>query len=200
MAEIQEAPYGVRKDGSPRKKPGPPKGTRPSGRTKGTKNKRTIEREAQQRLDRERAELLAQAAAKGDEVKAALAAGKKLMKEIAFDFAELFAGMAAFYQPVPPMARGDDGRITCANPNYDEEKFRYYAALAKDTAIAAAPFQSPRYSAVMVGQTQVTRVIVEGGMPDEFARPGGEFVDLKATEIVSAEEPKPPALPKVVAG
>ncbi len=50
------------------------------------------------------------------------------MKQIAFDLAELFAGLAVYYQPVPAA----DGTMT-GNPRFHEEKFKEYAVLARDT-------------------------------------------------------------------
>lgn len=72
--------------------------------------------------------------------------GKKLMKQIAFDLAELFAGLAAYYQPVPAA----DGTLT-GNPLFNEEKFKEYAVLARDTALGAAAYQSPKLATVAVG-------------------------------------------------
>lgn len=146
---------------------GSKKGERRGGKRRGSKNKATIERETQARLDQERVAELERMAAQGaTAIGVANLAGKKLMKQIAFDLAELFAGLTAYYQPVP--AR--DGTLT-GNPNYNEAKFLQYATLAKDTAISAAAYQSPRYSAVVIGATVVTKVKVEGGMPDDFVPP-----------------------------
>lgn len=95
----------------------------------------------------------------------------KLMKDIAFDFARLFARLAAHYQPWPSWVDGPNGKPVNANPDFDEDKFKEYAVLAKDTAIAAAAYQSPRLAAAVVATTMVTRVVVEGGMPDDFKPP-----------------------------
>ena len=192
----------------PRKKPGPKKGQRYGGRTKGTKNRATVEREEAARLEVERQRILEEARAAGAavEVVEAKASGKKLMKEIAFDFAQLFAGLAAFYQPYhgwhprvetdesspnynKPMRDGR-GRVIMDNDNanYDEAKFREYAILAKDTAIAAAGYQSPRMSVQMIAAAVVTKIEIIGGMPDEFSKePKG--VELAAGTVISAEDP-----------
>jgi hypothetical protein len=200
------APYGLTKDGRPRKKTGPPKGTRVGGKKRGSKNKRTLAREAAAARE---LELLRQAeearrAALAEEVAKATGKAPVSGKEALIQLVSAYMGLTAFYQPVQPMVRGADGKITCANPNYDEERFRYYSAMAKETAIGLAPFQHPRYSAVVVGASVVTKVEVTGGMPDDFAPPipDGQVVELVAGAIINAEDEAPPALlpPKAVAG
>ncbi len=170
-----------------------------SGKKRGSKNKTTLEREALARAQMA-AEIEADKRAAADRLAAAGVASpeaareivertpEKLMKEIAFDFARLFAGMAAFYQPYPQWSPGPDGRMRNANPNFDEAKFREYAVLAKDTALGAAAYQSPKLSAVMVGQQIVNHVTVDGGMPDEFEPPAPGDVQFQPGDIVSAEE------------
>jgi hypothetical protein len=157
-----DAPHGLTKDGRPRRKPGPAKGTRPAGRKKGVPNKATVERELAERLMRERVEMEMKAEASKNEMLAAMAKGKKLAKEVLGEFMELFAGMAAFYQPLPDGQPVTDGRKP------DEGKFKDYAAMAVDAAKALAPFQSPRFSAMMVGATVVNKIEVEGGLPNDF--------------------------------
>ena len=165
-----------------RKKPGPPKGTRYGGKQKGSKNKATIERE---RL----AELEMQAEAARSAVDRAAAAGKKLMKDIAFDFAALFASMAAYYQPQPTIVMGKVINLD-ANPNANEAKFNQYATLAAQTSIQAAKYQSPSFSAMVVGASVVTKVVVEGGMADDFVAPvpKGEVLDLKPLTVITADD------------
>jgi hypothetical protein len=188
----------------PRRKPGPPKGTRPAGRRKGSKNKATLEREARAAADLAKvAELERLAAGAKDDVQRAAITGQRLMKDIAFDFASLFAGLAAYYQPWPDWVRDENGALRNANPNFNEAKFKEYGVLAKDTAIAAAAYQSPRYSAMVVGASVVTKVVIEGGMADDFTAPApkGEILELKAgmEGVIKAEEEQPPAiLPKAV--
>lgn len=164
----------------PKKKPGPPKGVRIGGRSKGTKNRVTTEREAKARLElkeqirREQAgaaDRLADAGVETLDGAKALAAGQpeKLMKDIAFDFARMFAGLAAFYQPYPRWTHDPaTGAMKNGNPNFNEAKFKEYAVLAKDTAIAAASYQSPKLSAVMIGADIINRIEVEGGLPDDL--------------------------------
>jgi hypothetical protein len=157
----------------PRKKPGPPKGVRPAGRAKGTKNKATIEREKQAALAAERERMMEIAKLQGTPqavVDAALA-GKKMMKEIAFDFAYIFAGLASQYQP---LTRGPDGISSVRNPNFNEAKFVEYAKLAANIALQAAPFESPKLAAVMLQSGMVKTIEVVGGLPDE--EDGGFYV------------------------
>jgi hypothetical protein len=175
-------------------------GKKTGGKRKGSKNKATLEREA-----KARAEL---AAAISAESKAAadrlVATGmvtpqaaqeivdrtpQKLMKDIAFDFARLFAGLAAFYQPYPNWTRDPtSGKLVNGNPNYDAALFKEYAVLAKDTALGAASYESPKLSAVMVGQQIVNEVVVTGGMPDEFSAPINAPAQFQPGDIVSAED------------
>ena len=124
---------------------GPKPGERRGGRQKGTPNRTTVE----QIVEAERAAV---------ELKRQ---GKKLGKEILDDFANLFAGMAAYYQPSPKNA-------PVQNPNQSEEKFVDYAKLAVDAAYKAADFQSPRFRAI----------VVQGG--DDFANGKAGFPVLPA--------------------
>jgi hypothetical protein len=144
-------------------------GERRGGRQPGSKNKATIERERMAQLEAEKAALLAAAEKGKSEVLAAQASGKKLMKDIGFELAQLFTAMAAYHQPHP----------TGGNPNANEEKFLEYAKLAAQTAAQFAGYESPKLSAVMVGAAVVNHVKVEGGMPDDFAQP----LDLPAEQL-----------------
>jgi predicted NBD/HSP70 family sugar kinase len=177
-------------------------GERRGGRKKGVKNKATLERQARAAADLAKiAELERLAEGAKDEVQRAAIAGKKLMKDIAFDFAALFASMAAYYQPQPVIV---NGRVVSleGNPNADEAKFDRYSVLAAQTSIQAAKYQSPSFSAMVVGASVTTKVVVEGGMPNDFDPPAprGEILDLKPLTVITAdEEPEAPAiLPKAV--
>ena len=55
-----------------------------------------------------------------------------------------FAGMAAYYQPVPENVAVPPGRKP------DESKFLRYAELTVTTAKALADFQSPKFKAIQV--------------------------------------------------
>lgn len=145
-------------------------------RHKGSKNKATIERELMAAR-----EIEAEAAAR---VRGQTPI-KKLGKEVLEDFTNLYAGMAAYYQPYP----ASSGRT---NPNADEKKFREYSMLAVQTAAALAPFQSPRLSAVAVGAAIVSKVEVVGGMPNDFAPPvpakSGEVIEFKPGTVLTPDD------------
>jgi len=147
-----------------------PKAPLPRGRPRGSKNKATLEKERQAQLAVERERILEEVRVQDaiSEVREAKANGRKLMKEIAFDFAHMFAGLAAFYQPYPKWITDPaTGKAVNANPNFNEAKFKEYAVLARDTALGAASYESPKLSAMMVGQAVVTEIEVVGGLPDE---------------------------------
>lgn len=164
-------------------------GERRGGRQKGSRNKAVIEREEQARLTRERIELEMQAlGGKDPALTAALIEGKKLAKDVLSDFMELFAGMAAYYQPTPANLP--------QNANANRGMFEVYAFAAVDAAKALAPFQSPRFSAMMVGATVVNKIEVTGGMPDDFA--SGPAPALPAGTIVTADEVTPAEKVEVV--
>lgn len=109
-----------------------------SGRKPGSPNKTTL-------LRREGTGAVAAIIA-GAEPAAAAAVGNahKLRrgKEILHEFANLYAGLAARYQPWPA-ALGK-------NPDEDEDRFVLYSKLAVMTADKSADFQDARYRAVAV--------------------------------------------------
>lgn len=110
-------------------KRGPPKGVRYGGRVKGTPNKVTAEREA-----------LAQRILAEQQGKP----GKKLAREVLDDFMQLFTGLAAYHQPLP------EGVLPVAGQQKpDQVKFMEYAKAAVDVASQLAPYQSPKFKAVM---------------------------------------------------
>jgi hypothetical protein len=107
-------------------------GYRPgAGRKKGQPNKATLEKA-----------LIAE-----NVVTEARATGKKLAKEVLDDFMGIFAGMAAYYQPLPAGTVALPGRRR-RRPN--EAKFENYAKLAVQCAKDLARYQSPTYQAIMV--------------------------------------------------
>ena len=116
-------------------------GERRGGRKKGSRNLKLVEKD-----------LLAQR-----ELADAKEKKRKLGKEVLDDFMHLFAGMAAYYQPAPPGAP--------PRPQQNEIKFKEYAALATTVAKDLAQYQSPKYSAVMVGQAGPQKITVVGGLP-----------------------------------
>lgn len=155
---------------------------RNQGRPAGSRNKATIE--AALVAERARAEALllenTELKAVGAQEMARLAreAGKKLGKEILDDFAQLFAGMAAYYQPAPP---GHPVKV-----HADEKKFKEYAILACDYAAELAPFQSPRLAAMMVGAMQARTIDVKGGLPDPTQPPALTAIEHEqAMKVIS---------------
>lgn len=150
------------------------------GRPTGAKNKKTLEREALEA----RARQIREEEAKAWVAEKTIAAvpTKKLGKEILDDFANLFAGLAAYYQPWPASAG--------VNPHEDIGKFNYYAEKAIQAAAAVAAYQSPRLSAVAVGAAVVNEVTVKGGMPDDFAPPakGAQVIEFKPGTVVTPQD------------
>jgi hypothetical protein len=114
-------------------------GRRPnSGRKKGKTgpNKATIERAALAER------IIAEAAGKP---------GRKLGRELVEEFAVMFAGLAAMFQPTSAMG----GPLTATDveawaKSYREPLFEKYAKLAARCANDFADFQSPRMSRVQV--------------------------------------------------
>lgn len=192
----------VQPDKPVRKRRGPKPGTRPSGRSKGAKNKRTLERELVEEQLRHRLELELEARLKNDALRLAEAQGPILMKDILFQLAQMNLSLAAFYQPYPQWSRDAAGKPVNANTNYDEDRYRYYSNAAREAAHAGAPFQSPRYSAVMVGAATLTKIEVTGGMPDDFKAPTqieGTVIEGKVEfapgTIITADDEQPDAKP-----
>lgn len=107
-------------------------GRKTGGRTAGTPNKASLEKQ------RVAAEIAARTVAD------ARINGKKLAKDILEEFMCVFAGMAATCQPLPP-------GVTIVPPGREPnaEAFVVYARLAVDTAAKLAEFQSPKFKAVM---------------------------------------------------
>jgi gamma-glutamyltranspeptidase len=112
-------------------------GERRGGRAKGQLNKASIERAALAER------IVAEAEGKH---------GRKLGRELLEEFALMFGGLAAAFQPV---ATGPGGTLTQADleswaNSYKEPLFEKYAKLAAKCADAFADFQSPRLSRVHV--------------------------------------------------
>jgi hypothetical protein len=123
---------------------GKPRG-RLGGRRRGGKNKLTLFRE-QEALKARRA--LA-AINSNDEYAIKQLASQKRGKDILVEFANLFAQMAALYQPIiPPGAKVPEGWKP------DKEEFLTYAKLAVATADKAADFHDPRFKAIVMAQAQ----------------------------------------------
>lgn len=109
-----------------------PKPKHPGGRPPGSRNKATLERI-------EKARIAEQMLTGGTP--------EKLGKQVLRDFMELFAGMAAAYQPLPPGVAVPPGR------HPDEARFEKYARLAVDAAAKLAEYQSPKFRAIVVHAT-----------------------------------------------
>jgi hypothetical protein len=142
------------------------RGRKTGGRRLGTLNRATIEWERLAEVEAQRERLLIEArAAEGERaIQAAAASGKKLMKEIGFEVAQLFAGLAAVHQPT--FSRDPVTGRTTVNSGFDEKRFDKYATLAANTARDFASYESPKLSAVMLASGQVEKIVVEGGLPD----------------------------------
>ena len=190
-AKSAEAPWGLTRDGKPRRKPGVAKGRRPGGRKKGTKNKARVERERKaaqaiaevELIENARKEMLAA------EVEAATGKPPITGKEALIQLVSVYMGLTAFYQPTAPLRYdAEKKRMVSANPNYDEAMFRHYSAMAKEAATALTPFQHPRYSAMMIGASVVTKVEITGGLPDDFAPSSSG--PISPGTIISAEDPE----------
>lgn len=108
-------------------------GYRPNaGRTKGSRNETTIQREERIRLD--------VAAVKA--VSALSTMTHKPGKQVMQEFMTVFAGMAAAYQPAPP---GQPKK-----QHEDEAKFARYARLAIDCAMEVAQYEEPKLRAAFI--------------------------------------------------
>ena len=106
-----------------------------AGRKPGVLNKSTIER-------RERARIAAENAARES------GAEKQLATDVLENLMMNFKQKASFYDAL------------C-----EEGLFRYYAQMTWQAAKELAPYQSPKLSAVAVGENRKVEVVVIGGLP-----------------------------------
>ena len=115
----------------------PGEGNRGGGRKKGKFNKATIERAALAER------IIAEADGKP---------GRKLGREMLEDFAIMFSGLAAAFQPQPavPGAPLGESDMESWAKSYKEPLFEKYAKLAAKCANDFADFQSPRMGTVQV--------------------------------------------------
>lgn len=157
-----------------------------NGRRKGSKNKATLEREFLAEQAKSKALLDELNKMRADDaaklVAAARAANTKLPKDILNDFANVLAGAAAYYQPTP------------GNANANEKKFLAYTELALYAADKAAPYFSPRLAAVMIGQAQTRKIVIEGGLPSPDALPPPQTIEAQALPQPVTDEPAAPAV------
>jgi hypothetical protein len=176
-------------------------GKKTGGRTKGTKNKATISKLEAAQMERERLAEIERLTSTGTkEAAAAVAtAGMKRGKDVLAELMGKYMQLAALYQPWPNWnvrvdesgnaIKDKNGKpvIVNANPNYDEARFDKYSGMAKEAAGLVAPFHDPRYSAMMVGATVVTKIEVVGGLPDDFRPPAGP-IDLKPGIVLTPDD------------
>jgi hypothetical protein len=101
----------------------------------------------------------------------AQSAEKRLAKEVLGEFMNIFAETAARCRKLG-----------------DLDRFEVWAGHAVDCAKALAPFESPRFSAVMVGASVVTKVEIVGGMSDDFVAPTIEGGVIAPGTIITADE------------
>jgi len=111
-------------------------GERRGGRKLGTPNKATDHAEMLARRIVEDADRAA-AAVKGEP-------GRKMSEEVLREFMELFAGMAAYHQPLPKGAPVPAGR------DPDEHKFEKWARLTVKVAADLIPYERPSFRAINV--------------------------------------------------
>ena len=153
------------------------KGKKTGGRVKGVPNKASIERAA----IAER--ILAEAGPK---------AGRKLGREMVEDFAIMFSGLAAAFQPV---GTGPGGTMTAADmaawaKSYREPLFEKYAKLAAKCANDFADFQSPRMGTVQVAAPAPERGEIKKkftvGIFDNQGRKAPRHITVKPNSSVTS--------------
>ena len=147
-----------------------------AGRPKGKPNRATIERaKLAERI-------LEQAAGKS---------GRKLGREILEDFAIMFGGLAAAFQPQPsvpgaPMGEQDMERWA---KSYKEPLFEKYAKLAAKCANDFADFESPRLGRIQVAAPPPDsrgplKKKFSVGIFDGSGRKAPQHIDVKANSSV----------------
>jgi len=179
------------------------------GRVKGSKNKRTLEREKAAALAAERVRALAEAEAKAGtvigELEKANVQGIKLIKDIGFDYTRLFAGLAAFFAPHPnwtvemkdgkPVLENGRPKLVNSNQYYDEDKFVKYGLIAMNGARDFAAYESPKLAAVLLEQNLVTNITITGGLPDELdgglvdAAGNGSTIEIGPADYAELHKP-----------
>lgn len=149
-----------------------------AGRKKGKPNRATIERAALAER------ILAEAGPK---------AGRKLGREMLEDFAIMFGGLAAAFQPT---GSGLGGTMTADDlktwaESYKEPLFEKYAKLAAKCANDFADFQSPRMGTVQVAapppesRGQVRKKFTVG-IFDNQGRKAPRHIDVKPNSSVTS--------------
>jgi hypothetical protein len=133
-------------------------------RPKGSKNKSTIEKENAVRAENVAREV--QDMSRGGR--------RKLAKERLEELADVFAGQASHYQNAGWRAvQREDGTIERVNnnPNYHEDSYRFWFRAYQSICESVAQYQSPKLSAVAVGQVTKLVVVVKGGLPPRNTSP-----------------------------
>lgn len=82
------------------------------------------------------------------------AAKRRLAKEVLSEFMHIFAEKAARFHELG-----------------DLDSFKVWAMHAVDCAKALAPFESSKFSAVLVGAPTVNKIEIVGGLPADFEAP-----------------------------
>jgi hypothetical protein len=126
-----------------------------AGRKPGTPNKATVER-------RERARIAAENATCKFGTEKLLATDVLEKRMMDFD------RKASFYD-----AFGDEGL------------FRYYAQMTVQTAKELAPYQSPKLTAVAIGEHRKVEVVVTGGLPRRKEAPSDTRPPLKSIDVAA---------------
>jgi hypothetical protein len=123
------------------------KGQRFGGRTKGTRNRATIERLERERiaeqLSLQTAVAIRSAPAAEREIAQAATERRKLGKERLEDLLEIAIGATAYFQPT--LKSGVE-----QNQNADWAQFQKWFQIAHAVAATVSPFQSPTFRAIMV--------------------------------------------------
>lgn len=119
-----------------RKRPGPKPGTRPSGRQKGTRNKKTI---AALEKEQTRAQILAELR---EEAKAEGRDALRRAKDVMEEFLPVVRGITAYFQPTFP-------GMPVQNPTGNKKEFlMWFGEVLLPLAKALAPYQSPTFRAI----------------------------------------------------
>ncbi len=137
-------------------------GRKTGGRKPGSLNKRTKEKLEQARLDDNRGRELARTIA-APEVHAPTVTARLAKNELE-EVIPVIRGMLAYYQSTPPQALAAG---IPNNPNANAGEFKAWMQIFVDATMRLARFQSPTFSAVMIGATTVNKITVTGGLPDE---------------------------------
>lgn len=127
------------------------------GRPKGAKNKATIEREI-----RAQAEAAGQFARETGMPKRGELARDRLLER-----AKIYIGLAAFYQSTGWDTQIVDGARVAVNrnPNFNQAEYKYWTLRADALDKELCQYESPKLSAVAVGEVRKIEVVVHGGLP-----------------------------------